>query len=113
MRRVQTTLIDPRDQTWQDDQPRYRVYFHGEASAEEHELTGATDVLAVVAWAEAARGDRSYVVFVRVDDAAGVGLMRLAGQEPSWLTGWPAGRDRRARRAERRSATSSGTRRRA
>lgn len=44
--------IDPRDQTWQDDAPRYRVHFFEGATSDEYEVSGAPDVRAVVDWAD-------------------------------------------------------------
>ncbi|MFT4293936.1 MAG: hypothetical protein QM582_00820 [Micropruina sp.] len=74
--------IDPRDQTWEIDRPRYRVYFHDAGGAsEEYELSGA-DVDAVLAWAEQQRGSRTYVVYACVPED-GLGLIRLVGHDPN------------------------------
>lgn len=76
--------VDPRDTTWEVDDPAYRVYFFGPYGAsEEFEVTGC-DVPPVIAWAERRRGERSYVVYALVPDAdPGPGLVRLAGSDPN------------------------------
>lgn len=76
--------VDPRDQTWEVDPPKYRVYFHGSSGAsDEYELSGI-DVDAVIAWAHLHRDDRTYVIYACVPDAdRGVGLVRLAGYDPN------------------------------
>lgn len=74
--------VDPRDQRWQVDEPLYRVYFHEGTTAFEYEVFGARDVHEVVSWAEAEKGTRTYVLFARVDNPEGPGLIRLAGEEP-------------------------------
>jgi hypothetical protein len=62
---MEINLVDPRDQTWEIDQPRYRVYFHGPAGAsDEREITGA-DVAEVIAWVDSHRDARTYVLYVR------------------------------------------------
>lgn len=74
--------VDPRDQTWEIDQPRYRVYFHGPGGAsDEREITGA-DVAEVIAWADSYRDARTYVLYVCVP-GADLGLVRLAGIDPN------------------------------
>ncbi|MDN5919095.1 MAG: hypothetical protein L0I76_29040 [Pseudonocardia sp.] len=78
---MEVTAVDPRDQTWELDQPRYRVYFHDAVGAtDEHEVMRA-DVGQVIAWAEAQRGERAYVLYVCVP-RDGLGLVRLAGVDP-------------------------------
>ena len=82
MPRVEVIAVDPRDQTWEVDRPRYRVYFHDtNGASDEHEITGA-DVGEVIAWAETRRGPRTYVLYVCVD-SDGLGLVRLAGADPN------------------------------
>jgi len=73
---VDVRPVDPRDTTWEVDEPAYRVYFwrpvpqpigvpRGLAS-EEFEVTGA-DVQEVIAWAEATAGsDRAYTLYALV-----------------------------------------------
>jgi hypothetical protein len=96
---VRATPIDPRDQRRESDSPAYRVYFwqsvgSGEGSgwqSEEWELTEA-DVDEVLAWADAQAGGRTMSVWVVVHrDAGGVGLIRLAGIDPTADPGaWPS-----------------------
>jgi hypothetical protein len=79
---VHVAHIDPRDQGWEDPQPAYRVYFHdAHGASDEYEVTGA-DVQSVLEWADAEKGDRTYVLYARavVD---GIGLLRLQGQDPN------------------------------
>jgi hypothetical protein len=87
---VRATLIDPRDQRWESDCPAYRVCFwqsvgSGEGSgwqSEEWELAEA-DVDEVLAWADARAGGRTISVWVVHCDARGVGVIRLAGIDPT------------------------------
>jgi hypothetical protein len=76
--------VDPRDQRWGIDHPRYRVYFWSSDSAcDEYELSGG-DVHEVIAWAEErSRGGGHYVLYAVVPDDDGVGLIRLAGTDPT------------------------------
>ena len=85
--------VDPRDTTWEVDEPAYRVHFwrpvpqpigspSGFAS-EELEVTGS-DVDGVIAWAEATAGsNRTYALYalVRCREAE-LRLVRLAGADP-------------------------------
>ena len=78
--------VDPRDQTWELDQPRYRVYFHdADGASDEYELHGG-DVVDVLTWAQAQaqaqRAGRSFVVYVCVP-GDGLGLVRLQGSDPN------------------------------
>jgi len=59
-----------------------RVFPPGTTSYE-YEVSEAEDVRAVRDWAEAEKGDRAYVVSLRVDHDEGLGLVRLAGWEPA------------------------------
>ena len=82
MPRMEAIAVDPRDQTWEVDRPRYRVYFHdANGASDEHEIVGA-DVGEVIAWAEARRDTRTYVLYVCVA-SDGLGLVRLAGADPN------------------------------
>ena len=73
--------VDPRDQTWEVDEPRYRVCFHeASGTSDEYEVAGA-DADQVMAWAEEHRGERSYVLYVCVP-VDGLGLVRLVGIDP-------------------------------
>jgi hypothetical protein len=80
---VNVVGVDPRDQRWEVDAPPYRVYFHDvRGTSDEYELTDA-DVTEVLAWAESERRGRTYVLYVCTTGPAGLGLLRLAGADPS------------------------------
>lgn len=86
-------MIDPRDVTWELQNPAYRVSFWAvpDRASYEWRITDATDVYEVIAWAEAERGERTYELFIEhVDRASGsgermkeLGLIRLAGDDPT------------------------------
>lgn len=74
--------VDPRDETWEISQPRYRVYFHDDNGAsDEYEVEGA-DATEVLAWAETTRGHRTFVLYACVP-REGLGLLRLHGSDPN------------------------------
>ena len=74
--------VDPRDQTWEISQPKYRVYFQDEHGAtDEYEVEGE-DVAEVMAWAEAQRNGRTFALYACVP-YDGLGLLRLAGSDPN------------------------------
>lgn len=73
--------IDPRDETWEIERPRFRVYFWTGTASEEYELS-RTDVHGAIQWAEGQRGDRTYTLYACAD-VDGLGLIRLAGVDPS------------------------------
>jgi len=74
--------VDPRDQTWEVDAPRYRVYFHERSGAsDEYEISGA-NVAEVLTWAEEERRGRTLVLYVCAP-TDGLGLLRLAGTDPN------------------------------
>ncbi len=74
--------VDPRDGTWEIDRPRYRVYFHeGAGASDEYEMASA-DVAEVLRWAEATKGDRTFVLYACVA-REGLGLLRLEGRDPN------------------------------
>ncbi len=79
-------LIDPRDQTWEVDHPRYRVYFWDSSSAgEEWELDGC-DVEGALRWAQDSAGGRPFTFYVALqsaDERREVGLIRLLGTDPT------------------------------
>lgn len=81
---MQIKPIDPRDQTWEQDQARYRVYFWAGTASDEWEVSGA-DVHEVLNWAESRRGDRTYTLYACVP-VDGLGLVRLAGVDPTAST---------------------------
>lgn len=75
--------VDPRDVSWEVEDPAYRVYFHGRAGhADEWRVTGARSVNEVVAWANERADGRSYVLYVEVKTAE-TGLVRLDGFDPN------------------------------
>jgi hypothetical protein len=78
---MQTMGVDPRDETWELVDPRYRVYFRAGTACDEWEVSGA-DVREVLAWAEANRGDRTYTLYACVPQDR-LGLIRLAGADPT------------------------------
>jgi hypothetical protein len=74
--------VDPRGQTWEIWQPKYRVHFHDKTgAAEEYEIEGV-DVAEVMAWADAQRDGRTFVLYACVP-CDGLGLLRLAGIDPT------------------------------
>jgi hypothetical protein len=81
---VDVEPVDPRDQSWEVDEPTYRVYFATPSGAvtDEHEITGA-DVRDVLAWVDANRGSRTCLVYVCVRSSEGLGLVRLEGSNPN------------------------------
>jgi hypothetical protein len=79
---MQTMGVDPRDQTGELEDPRYRVYFWAGTASDEWEISGA-DVQEVLARAEANRGDRTYTLYACVPEKDGLGLVRLAGEDPT------------------------------
>lgn len=93
--------VDPRSATWEIASPRYRVYFwtlqrsarvpsdSDGYTATEFELTGAASVQEVLEWVEAssAPAHSSYTVYVLADADEGVGLIRLAGLDPTQPSG--------------------------
>src|SRR5687768_7902381 len=79
------------DEMWQLNEPRYRVTFwsRGELTpagwaSDQYEVEGA-EAPEVLAWAlRTATPDRTFTLWVRVDDRAqGLGLVRLAGVDPT------------------------------
>ena len=86
---MQAVPVDPRDITWEDDSPAYRVYFWrslGTPGAFESTEFELTDVEAdeVLKWAQTtARPDQTYTVYAVVQHSFGPGLLRLAGTDPT------------------------------
>ncbi|MCR6494769.1 hypothetical protein [Cellulomonas sp. P24] len=74
--------VDPRDQTWELEQPSYRVYFHDANGAQdEYEVLDA-DVMEVLAWAQTQKTNRTFVLYACVP-GDGLGLVRLQGSDPN------------------------------
>ena len=79
---MQITDVDPRDQTWEIEDPLYRVYFHDRAgTSAEVEVAGAA-IDEVIAFAQRERGDRSFVIYACVP-RDGIGLIRLIAAGPT------------------------------
>jgi len=81
------TPVDPRDQQWQSDSPVFRVYFwerlgQGRYRSDEYEIRGS-DVVEVLRWAEEAKGERSFTAYLCLIDEVGLGLVLLAGTDPT------------------------------
>jgi hypothetical protein len=77
---VKIVAVDPRDQTWEVDAPRYRVSFYGRSGAgDEYEISGA-NVAELLTWAEEERRGRTFVLYVCAP-VNGLGLLRLAGTD--------------------------------
>ena len=80
---VEIVSVDRRDQSWEIDSPRYRVYFwDAAATSYEYEVSQADDVAEVMAWADAERGTRTFTLYACVQHD-GLGLVRLAGIDPT------------------------------
>ncbi len=89
--------VDPRDAEWEVDEPAYRVYFWRQPVApagvrqehmgyefEEYRLSGADDVHEVLAWAaEHAQLARSFTLYVEHRREERIGLIKLAGLDPT------------------------------
>ena len=80
-------LVDPRDTGWEVWTPAFRVYFWrligDEYSSREFEISNA-DITMVLDWANLqASDDETYTVFAVVDRGGDLGLVRLAGDDPT------------------------------
>ena len=90
---MRAELIDPRDQTSQIDDPRYRVYFWDAdgGAKEEWQLSGA-DLDEVLEWIPSQSQGRTHSLWAVTRTATGVCLIRLRGidldtepnQRPIW-----------------------------
>ncbi len=94
---MRTEGVDPRDVTWEDDRPIYRVYFWGRGTAPAHvppdlvgyycnenRMLGASDVHEVIAWAnQTAKPNETYTLYVEHQHAGETGLIQLAGTDPT------------------------------
>ena len=83
--------VDPRDQTLEVDDPRYRVYFWTESAAcEEWELV-ETDLDEVLIWINQHADGRTHSLWVVLQRGSGVELVRLRGIDPPAASAtWPA-----------------------
>jgi hypothetical protein len=84
---VRVEAVDPRDTTWEDYHPVFRVYFwrggNGWAS-DEYEITNA-DVAEVLDWAASqlpAKGTE-FALYLRRFEGHELGLVLLVGRDPS------------------------------
>ena len=86
--------VDPRDVTWEESNPVYRVCFWEDTAAvsgadsawksDEWRLVAATNVQAALAWATGAVGrGRRFQLFVETPTAAGAALLLLTGGDPT------------------------------
>ncbi|MEV6567582.1 hypothetical protein [Streptomyces kronopolitis] len=75
-------LVDPRDISWEQETPEFRVYFWDAVSVTsyEYEVTD-TSIDEVLSWArsEAKEKDWKYTLYVKVSDPDGDGLVRIDG----------------------------------
>ncbi|MFH8411293.1 hypothetical protein ACH4FX_42005 [Streptomyces sp. NPDC018019] len=95
---MRTVIVDPRDITWEDEEPVFRVYFWKKTWESEHpdepdtyesiewEVSEA-DVKEVISWADAyarREGIDMYTFYLRASDARGrPGLIKLFGVDPT------------------------------
>lgn len=79
--------VDPRDVEWDIDRPAYRVYFFdttdGGFVSDEYEITAASDVDQVLAWARSEARGRPFVAYVMYQGGESLGAIRLAGADPT------------------------------
>jgi hypothetical protein len=81
--------VDPRDSTWEIDEPKYRVCFWqrqggrpGAWESDTYELEN-TDVAETLAWADANSQGREFVLYATFSNQDGAGLVRLLGSDPT------------------------------
>lgn len=93
---MQIREVDPRDQTQEVDDPKYRVIFWGRIDdvaalcSDEWELS-ETDVLGVLSWASANADGRSVSVWVAYRNGDDLIQIRLAGIDPTASSEtWPS-----------------------
>lgn len=92
MDEVQIVQVDERDNNWENDSPRFRVYLHssGETThgwTDTYDITGA-DVLQVIDWAQRQAGDSlTYAVALVCDDRAREQLNAGCARGLVWLVG--------------------------
>jgi hypothetical protein len=93
---MEAAQVDPRDISWEVGAPTYRVYFWSRVDvspgvaagcagwvADEWRLTRARDVHEVLTWAEQRRGGRSYTLYAEFGGEDGMGMVNLAGIDPT------------------------------
>jgi hypothetical protein len=91
---VRIVQVDERDNNWECNEPRFRVYLHGSGETstsgwtDTYDITGA-DVLQVIDWAQKQAGDSlTYAVALVWDDKAQAELNPGGGRGLIWLVGY-------------------------
>jgi hypothetical protein len=79
---VQISTVDPRDQTWEIDNPVFRVYFHDDDGTSYEHAVRDGNVEELLAWAGRFAEGRTFVVYVCVP-RDGLGLIQLIGKDPN------------------------------
>jgi hypothetical protein len=84
---VKIEVVDPRDTTWVDHHPVFRVYFWRESqgwSSDEYEVTDA-GVAEVLVWAgsQLRQKGTEFALYLRRWEDQDPGLVLLAGRDPS------------------------------
>src|SRR6478672_12569939 len=76
--------VDERTGNWEVEFPAYRVYFFSaDGATDTYRVVEARDVHQVFRWADTQARGRRYVVYVEVEDARGIGLRQLTGDDPN------------------------------
>jgi hypothetical protein len=90
---VQIVGVDERDNNWENNHPRFRVYLHGSGQSstygwtDTYDVTGA-DVLQVIDWAQRQAGDSlTYAIALVYDDEARAQRNPGRGRGLVWLVG--------------------------
>lgn len=93
MNELQIVQVDERDNNWENNDPRFRVYLHGSGETTTHgwtdtyDITGA-DVLQVIDWAQRQAGESlTYAVALVYDDRAAEQLNSGCARGLVWLVG--------------------------
>lgn len=100
LRSVIVQEIDPRDSEWEVERPIYRVYFWRQPptpkgvpqelvgfQSDEYQLSEVRDVGEVLDWARTtATVDQTFTLYVEHPCGDSVGLIQLAGRDPTALT---------------------------
>jgi hypothetical protein len=79
---MRTRPVDPRDIVWEQDEPRYRVYFWDRPQMTSHEYAIAdAGIDEALAWARGRAHDKgwTYTFYVEVTAPYGPGLVRVEG----------------------------------
>ena len=107
-RTAQAVEVDERDSSWEDPEPRFRVYLHDAVdgpggATQTHDLTGV-DVLQAIDWAQRRAGTtHTWAIALVADDAHGRrGLVWLVGADGNESPGDPVTDDAHRRMLLRR-----------